>query len=110
MPKSNTTSVKKTTVKNVVKGKAMEKKAQSLFKSDARQTAALVKAGRMGAANAIRASRALGLPITYLQNGTIYEEYPDGSKKKIGSGSVKKRVSKKDGQILKKGMVLHARK
>ncbi len=108
MLKRNTTS-KKVTLKGVVKPPA-RKRDKPVFKSDARQTAALVKAGRTGSANAIRASRALGLPITYLQNGTIYEEYPDGSKKEIGSGLVKKRVSKKDGQLLKKGMVLHARK
>lgn len=109
MIKRNTTS-KKVTSKGIVKSSAVSKRGKRVFKSDARQTAALIKAGRTGSANAIRASRALGLPITYLQNGTIYEEYPDGSKKEIGSGLVKKRVSKKDGQILKKGMVLHARK
>ncbi|HUZ59949.1 MAG TPA: hypothetical protein VMU83_14335 [Hanamia sp.] len=109
MLKRNTTS-KKVTLKGIVKSPTVSKGGKRIFKSDARQTAALIKAGRMGAANAIRASRALGLPITYLQNGTIYEEYPDGSKKKIESGLIKKGVSKKDGQILKKGMVLHARK
>ena len=108
MPKRNIS--KKTSSKGVTKKKAVIAAGKTVFKSDARQTASLVKAGRDGAAQAIRASRALGLPITYLQNGIIYKEYPDGSKEKIGSGAIKKRVRKETGQVLKKGMLLHARK
>jgi len=42
------------------------------------------------------------LPITYLQNGTIYEEYPDGSKKKNKIG-IQKKSSKKRWANIKKG-------
>lgn len=110
MSKTNTDSIKKVMTKNVVKPKTLAKKTKTLFKSDVKETALLVKAGHIGAANAIRESRALGLPITYLENGTIYKEYPDGTKEKIGTVPVKKRASNKEGLTLKKGTVLHARK
>lgn len=80
------------------------------FRSDARQTATLIKVGRTGAANAIRASKALGLPITYLQNGVLYKEYADGTKEIIETGTVKKNGIKEGANRLKKGMVLHAKK
>lgn len=109
MIKRNTTS-KKATSKNVVKSATVAKAGKAAFKSDARQTASLVKAGRIGAANAIRASRALGLPITYMQDGNLYREFSDGTKEMIAPDVVKKAVAKKTTNQLRKGMVLHARK
>lgn len=107
MIKRNTAS-KKVTSKGVVKSPAVSKGGKRVFKSDARQTARLVKAGREGANQAIRASRALGLPITYLQNGYLYKEFPDGTKKILKTPPAKKGISKKASQ-LKKGMILYAK-
>ena len=107
MIKRNTAS-KKVTSKGIAKSSAVSKRGKRVFKSDARQTARLVKAGRDGANQAIRASRALGLPITYLQNGSLYKEFPDGTKEIFKKASVKKGISKKASQ-LKKGMILYAK-
>ena len=96
--------------KNVVKAATIIKGVKTLFKSDAKQTATLVKVGRTSAANAIRASKALGLPITYMQNGILYKEHPDGRKEKIITVTDKKIVPKKTTSPLKKGMILHAKK
>ena len=97
---------KKTTSKKIGKSAAV---AKVTFRPDARQTAALVKLGLAGAANAIRATKALGLPITYLQNGILYRENADGTKEIIIPQPVK-RQAKKTAPLLKKGMVLHAKK
>ena len=79
-----------------------------VFRTDAKQTATLVKVGRKGAANAIRASKALGLPITYLERGVIVRELPNGVKEIIAK--VKRPVANKSVASLKKGMILHAKK
>lgn len=79
------------------------------FKTDARQTATLIKAGRTAVANAIRASKALGLSITYMEKGILYNELPDGTKEVIDSTSPESGKEKKQVLLLKKGMVLHAK-
>ncbi len=81
---------------------------QPVFRSDFKQTATLVKIGHTGAVNAIRSSKALGLPITYMQNGIIYREHPDGSKEIITERKAKI-VSKEAKGSLKKGMIFHAK-
>lgn len=98
------------TSKAIVKSATVAKAGRVSFRSDARQTATLVKVGRAGAANAIRATKALGLPITYMQNGVLYREYPDGVKEIIVTVAVKKALTKKSSHPLKKGMVFHAKK
>jgi hypothetical protein len=82
--------------------------AATAFRSDSRHTATLVKIGSSGAIDAIRSSKALGLPITYMLNGIVYREQPDGSKEIIKE-SKRKRVIVKGDNILKKGVILHAR-
>lgn len=99
-----------TSKKKMVKAGSARKKAKGASTTDLTETAKLVKAGRTSTANAIRASRALGLAITYMQDGILYKEYPDGKKEKIASGEVKKSNSDKKAYSLKKGMVLHAKK
>ena len=106
MLKRNSTS-KKLTSKGVVKASSVITTGKTVFRPDNRQTASLVQAGREGAAQAIRASRALGLPITYLQNGSLYKEFPDGTKEILKKAPVKS-TSKKASQ-LKKGMILYAK-
>ncbi len=103
-------SAKIKTSKTVTKSATVTKAGRVSFRSDARQTATLVKVGRAGAANAIRATKALGLPITFMQNGVLYKEYPDGTKEIIITAAVKKTLPKKASHPLKKGMVFHAKK
>lgn len=108
---------RKATVKKT-SSKVMAKKAHKIaavrsvgkvvFRTDAKQTAILVKVGRNGAANAIRASKALGLPITYLERGVIVRELPNGVKEIVAK--VKRPVVNKSVASLKKGMILHAKK
>lgn len=86
------------------------KASKSAFRSDAMQTAALVKLGRNAGANAIRASKALDLSITYMQNGEIIKEFSNGKKEIISPRPEKKATSKKTGNALRKGMVLHEKR
>jgi hypothetical protein len=100
---------KKVTAKKIAPKTAVVKPAvKTLFRQDVRQTATLVRVGRAGAANAIRASKALGLPITYMQEGAVIQELPNGVKKVLTTIT--------DARIntpaisLKKGMIFHAKK
>jgi hypothetical protein len=104
------TTTKKAVPKRVVKHGIVAKGRNKVFRSDVKQAATLVKVGRLGSANAIRALKALDLPITYMQNGVLYRELSNGTKEKIVTVSSKKQGSKKTALPLKKGMVLHATK
>jgi hypothetical protein len=75
-----------------------------VFRQDYNQTKSLVKAGKVSGENAVRRSKALDLVVTYIENGIVYEELPDGSKKQI---EVLERKPAKI--ILEKGMVLHGK-
>lgn len=74
------------------------------FIKDYRQTKSLEKASREAAVNAVRHAKALDLTITYIENGSIYDEHPDGT-------IVKKKdiVRKETSVVLTKGMILHAK-
>lgn len=74
------------------------------FRKDASQTKALVKAGRKATNTAVRASRALGLTITYIKDGIIYTE-------KDGSVVIKRELQENTKPPFKveKGLVLHAK-
>lgn len=75
------------------------------FRIDSTHTNTLVRVGKISALNAIRASKALGLPITYIEKGYIYRESANGVREVL-SKVPKQAVS----TPLKKGMVLHAKK
>jgi hypothetical protein len=77
---------------------------KKIFRQDYNQTKSLVKAGRISGENAVRLSKALDLVVTYIENGIIYEELPDGSKKQIEV--LEKKPTK---IILEKGMVFHGK-
>ena len=61
------------------------------FKSDSKETSVLVKAGINAAKNAIRTSKALGLDITFMQNGIVYKEKPNGELKVYETSPRKKK-------------------
>lgn len=79
-------------------------KNKTVFRKDVSQTKALVKAGKIASKTARRASRALGLSVTFIKDGIIYEE-KDGQI--IEKGRVEAQI-----EIpfeIKKGIVLHAK-
>lgn len=80
-------------------------KSKMVFRKDTLQTKALVKAGKIAGNRAFSASKALGLSISYIKDGIIYEE------KANGSVEVKKQLSTTIEAPFKvtKGLVLHAK-
>lgn len=104
--KKNT--AQKTVSKKEYKAAVVKPSGKVVFRTDKKQTAILIRVGRVGATNAIRASKALGLPITYIERGSIIQELPNGVKKIVttvtGAGT-NTTVSS-----LKKGMIFHAKK
>ena len=79
-------------------------KGKRVFRQDYNQTKSLVKAGIISGDNAVRRSKALDLVVTYIENGIVYEERPDGSKKQI-----EVLVRKPADIVLEKGMVFHGK-
>lgn len=55
-----------------------------VFISDSKQTSFLIEMGKLSGQLSIRENKALGLPITYLEDGKIIREYSDGRKEEIG--------------------------
>jgi hypothetical protein len=88
-----------------VKNDMIKLENKIVFKADAKHTAILIKAGHNTAANAIRVSKALGLPITYIEAGVIIQEMPDGIKNVISVANNTKNAPAFS--FLKKGMVLY---
>jgi len=74
------------------------------FRRDTSQTKALVRAGKKATRTAVRASRALGLTITFIEDGVIYTE-KDGVVSTKDTLEVTTKVPFK----LEKGLVLHAK-
>jgi hypothetical protein len=102
-------SAKNSTAKKIAPKKAVVKPSGKIvFRQDIKQTATLVKAGRTGAANAIRRSKALGLPITYMEGGAVIQELPNGVKNVLTT--VTDASINTPAISLKKGMILHAKK
>jgi hypothetical protein len=79
--------------------------AKIIFRKDASQTKALVKAARVSAKRAYSGSRALGLTVSYIKDGIVFKEDADGNAVAV----------KQIEQInvtpfeLKKGLVLHVK-
>jgi hypothetical protein len=61
---------------------AKTKNKPSLLQSSDSKT--LIEIGKLAAKKAIQESKALGLAITFLEDGIIYKELPDGKRIKIG--------------------------
>lgn len=76
-----------------------------VFRKDASQTKVLVKAARVSAKRAYSGSKALGLTVSYIKDGIVYEEDANGS-----AIAVKHIEQVNDTPFeLKKGLVLHAK-
>lgn len=75
-----------------------------IFRKDVGQTNLLVKVGKTSGKNAVRRSKAMDLVVTYIENGVVYEEQPNGLRNQIDV------VERNPVKIsLKKGMVLHGK-
>lgn len=59
-------------------------KKKGIFKSNRSHTLFLKKVGKKSAERSIDENKALGLSITYLEDGIIYEEDAKGKKTEIG--------------------------
>ena len=81
----------------------IKSKNKIVFKSNVKHTDMLIKAGREAAANAIGVSKALGLPITYIEDGATIQEFPDGVKNIIRPAIANKKIE--PAISLKKGMI-----
>lgn len=91
------------TTKNLKLRNDMEIK--KVFRQDYVQTKSLVRAAKASGQNAVRRSKALDLTITYIEDGIIYEELPDGTKKQVGQ------IERNEPSVvLSKGMILHGKK
>mgnify|MGYP001400426567 CR=1 FL=1 len=80
-------------------------KSKMVFRRDGLQTKALVRAGRVAGKRAFSASKALGLSVSYIKDGIIYEENADGT-------VVVKKVLATNIEVpfkVTKGLVLHAK-
>ncbi|RXK83631.1 hypothetical protein [Filimonas effusa] len=64
----------------------------------------LINVGRSAAINAINASKALGIPITYLENNKVVKEEASGQK------SIVQELPEVQLRRFKKGTVIHVRK
>lgn len=75
-----------------------------IFRKDYKQTKSLELSGKEAVSNAIRHAKALGLTISYIQDGAVYEEEANGNVTLI------KIIEKKENPfVLTKGMVLYAK-
>jgi hypothetical protein len=75
------------------------------FKKDELQTKALLKAARISAQRALSGSKALGLSVTYIKDGKIYEE--DANGKTVFKSDLNR--TRKIPFKIKKGSILHAK-
>lgn len=75
------------------------------FKSDKLQIKKLLEAGKNAVNSAIRESKKLGLTITYIKDGYLVNEFPDGRKENITKLKPVKALPN-----IKKGVILHAKK
>ena len=76
-----------------------------VFRRDVLQTKALVKAGRISAKRAFSGSKALGLSVSYIKDGIIYEEDSNGNTRVKSQIEPLVETSFK----IEKGLVLHAK-
>jgi CHASE2 domain-containing sensor protein len=92
---------------STIKGHIKRRKRITLSAlEDSKDFSSLVQyVAQMAAKAAIAESKALKIPVTYLQGNKIVKKYPDGKVEVIG-----KIINQKPAVMLRKGSVLHAKK
>lgn len=79
--------------------------AKQVFRKDKKQTKVLVKAGKVASKRAFSASKALGLTVSYIENGIVYIEDSNGNR--IIQNTIENKVETPF--EIKKGLILHAK-
>lgn len=77
-----------------------EKAKKIVFRSNAKEVANLIVAGKQAAANAIRENRALGLSFTYTKGNTVVRENANGDIENLNSKPLRSSLKIKKGTIL----------
>ena len=65
--------------------------------------------GIRAAANAVNENKAMGIPVTFWQNGQVVRRMPDGEVTPLQSSSAISEASEIKGRQLKKGAILHVK-
>jgi hypothetical protein len=104
MEKSKSNSVLKSK-RPATKKQVKSSSKNQVFRSDRLQIKKLLEAGKSAVSNAIKESKKLGLTITYIKDGYLINEFPDGRKENITKLKPVKVIP-----TLKKGVILHAKK
>lgn len=71
-----------------------------VFRSNAKEVANLILAGKQAAANAIRENRALGLSFTYTKGNTVVRENANGEIENLNTKPLRSSLKIKKGTIL----------
>lgn len=79
--------------------------AKVVFRKDISQTKALIKAAKVAGKRALSASKALGLSVTYIKDGVVYEEDAEGNT--IVKNQIQSSVAAPF--KIEKGLVLHGK-
>ena len=106
LKKVDKSKIERSVIENKHKSLAKKSKNKVVFKADIKETTSLIKAGREAATNAIRTSKALGLPISYIEKGAVIKELANGTKIVIKAATDNNLPT----ILLKKGMIFHAKK
>lgn len=79
--------------------------SKKVFRKDVLQTKVLVKAGRVSAKRAFTGSKALGLTVSFIKDGIVYEEDANGH------STIKNYIEPSVDTPFKieKGLILHAK-
>jgi hypothetical protein len=77
-----------------------EKAKKIVFRSNTKEVANLIVAGKQAAANAIRENRALGLSFTYTKGNTVVRENANGDIENLNSKPLRSSLKIKKGTIL----------
>lgn len=104
MEKSKSNIVLKSN-KSAAKKRDKDLLKKQVFRSDKLQIKKLLEAGKSAVSNAIKESKKLGLTITYIKDGYLVNEFPDGRKENISKLKPVKVLPN-----IKKGVILHAKK
>ena len=107
LKKVDKSKIERSVIENKHKPVAIKSKNKVVFKADIKETTSLIKAGREAATNAIRTSKALGLPISYIEKGAVIKELANGTKIVVKAATDNNNLPT---ILLKKGMIFHAKK
>lgn len=74
---------------------------------DSNESVILARASNKACINAIKNSKKMGLPITFLEDGIVYRELPNGERVKMKK--IRKGKKLKSKIVIRKGTILNAK-